>query len=66
MMSDGVLDCNSGEEDSVEWMKRIIMNVNSNNPKKIVNEIINRASFICKGQAKDDMTVIATKIWRSL
>lgn len=66
MMSDGVLDCNSGEEDSVEWMKRIIMNINSNNPKKIVNEIINRASFICKGQAKDDMTVIATKIWRSL
>ena len=66
MMSDGVLDCNRSEENSEEWMKRVIMGINSQNPKRITEEILNIAKFVSNNQPKDDMTIVATKIWRSI
>lgn len=66
MMSDGVLDCNRSEENSGEWMKRVIMGINSQNPKRITEEILNIAKFVSNNQPKDDMTIVSTKIWRSI
>ena len=66
MMSDGVLDCNRSEENSVEWMKRVIAGINSQNPKRITEEIINIAKFVSSNRPKDDMTIMATKIWRTI
>lgn len=66
MMSDGVLDCNKSDENSVDWMKRVIMGINSQNPKRITEEITNIAKFVCNNRPKDDMTIMATKIWRTI
>ncbi len=66
MMSDGVLDSNRSEGNSVEWMKRIIMGIDSQNPKKITEEVINIAKFVSGNRNKDDMTIMATKIWRTI
>ena len=66
MMSDGVLDCNRSEENSVEWMKKVIMGIDSQNPKRISEEILNIAKFVSGNHPKDDMTIVATKIWRSI
>ncbi|MDR7870937.1 MAG: stage II sporulation protein E [Tissierellaceae bacterium] len=66
MMSDGVLDCNRSEENSVEWMKQVIMGINSQNPKRITEEIKNIARFVSNNRPKDDMTIMATKIWRTI
>ena len=66
MMSDGVLDSNRSEENSGEWMKRVIMGIDSHNPKRITEEILNIARFVSNNQPKDDMTIMATKIWRTI
>ncbi len=66
MMSDGVLDCNKSDENSVDWMKRVIMGINSQNPKRITEEITNIAKFVSNNRPKDDMTIMATKIWRTI
>lgn len=66
MMSDGVLDCNRSEENSGEWMKRVIMGIDSQNPKRITEEILNIAKFVSNNQPKDDMTIMATKIWKTI
>ncbi|NLY44480.1 MAG: stage II sporulation protein E [Tissierella sp.] len=66
MMSDGVLDCNRSEEDSIEWMKRVIMGIDAQNPKRITEEILNIARFVSNNKPKDDMTIMATKIWKTI
>ena len=66
MMSDGVLDCNKSEENSVEWMKKIILGIDSQNPIKITEELINIAKFVSNNKPKDDMTIMATKLWRTI
>lgn len=66
MMSDGVLDCNRSEENAVEWMKKVIMGIDAQNPKRISEEILKVAKFVSGNQPKDDMTIVATKIWRTI
>ena len=66
MMSDGVLDSNSTELNPEEWMMEIIRDIDSQNPKKITEEILNRANLAGQNQPKDDMTIMATKIWRTI
>lgn len=66
MMSDGVLDCNRSEETSEEWMKKVIMGIDTQNPKRITEEILNIAKFVNKNHPNDDMTIMATKIWRTI
>ena len=66
MMSDGVLDCDRSEENSEEWMKKVIMGIDTQNPKKITEEILNIAKFVSKNHPNDDMTIMATKIWRTI
>lgn len=66
MMSDGVLDSKKDIKNSEEWMKNLIRNLDYQNPEAIAQEILNTAQFVSKGRPKDDMTVMATKIWKSI
>lgn len=66
MMSDGILDSNRKVENQEEWMKNVIMNMDSQNPNTIAEEILNIAKFVSRNDSTDDMTVMATKIWRSI
>jgi len=46
------------------WMRDIISRIDSQNPKIIADEILKIAEFVSKNGSKDDMTVMATKIWK--
>lgn len=64
MMSDGVLDSNKDVHNQEDWMKDIIVNIDSENPAIISDRILEEAKNISRNYSTDDMTVMATKIWR--
>lgn len=66
MMSDGLLDANEEEIDAEGWMKDLILNIESVNPKAIGEEIMEKAKEVSGGTAKDDMTVLVTKVWKTI
>lgn len=66
MMSDGVLEANEELENTERWMKGIIGHINSLNPKTIGEKIIKAAEDASGGKAKDDMTVLVTKVWKTI
>lgn len=65
MMSDGILDSNRDIENQEIWMQNLIMNINSQNPSAISEEILSIARFVSGNNSTDDMTVMATKVWKS-
>ena len=62
-MSDGVLDANSNCDDKEKWMKKIISEIDSVNPQRVADIIIEKANEVSSEGKKDDMTVLVTKIW---
>ncbi|EOD01140.1 stage II sporulation protein E [Caldisalinibacter kiritimatiensis] len=64
MMSDGVLDANRELEDKETWMEEIIEEINGFNPQSVAQQIIEKSKEVCGGVAKDDMTVLVTKVWK--
>lgn len=56
MCSDGVLEENS------EWLEPFLENLNTNNVQKIADLILAEAIDNSYGVARDDMTVIVSKI----
>jgi len=59
MVSDGVE--NASADDS--WLEKRLRSVDTVNPHVIADKILDLALFYGGGKAKDDMTVIATRIW---
>lgn len=66
MMSDGVLEANETSDNAERWMRDVIAGINSLNPKKIADEIMNVAKEACGGKVRDDMTLLVTKVWKTL
>ena len=66
MMSDGVLEANENTSNEEIWMKNIIKNIDSLNPTTIANEILNIAKLNSNENHKDDMTILITKIWKTV
>lgn len=64
MMSDGVLEANEEVVNKEKWMKDIIKDIDSLNPQTISNMVMKEAKKSANGKIKDDMTVLATKIWK--
>ena len=62
MVSDGIVDALNCQ-DKEEAMGRIIMDINTSNPKQMATGILTKALTMCKGVPKDDMTVICTGVW---
>lgn len=65
MMSDGILESNRLVENQELWLQDYISRINSQNPQVIVNEILRLAKLANEGRERDDMTIVATKIWRN-
>ena len=59
LMSDGVVDA----FDNDEKLQVYINNINSKNPQEICEHILQKAIILDDGQAKDDMTVLAVRIF---
>jgi stage II sporulation protein E len=63
MITDGILDSNQGEINKERWLAEVINNINTRNPQKIAEEILNFCLEQSDGIACDDMTVMVAKIW---
>jgi stage II sporulation protein E len=66
MVTDGVLDCNKDVVDKEKWLADIILGVNTRNPQKLADEILQSCLEANGGVAPDDMTVLAAKIWETI
>lgn len=63
MISDGVIDYDSENAGNSEWVIEYLKGVKSNNPKEIVEGLIEESKKLCGGKIKDDMTAIVSKIY---
>ena len=59
LMSDGIVDA----FDNDEKLQVYINNLSSQNPQEICDQILQKAILLDDGQAKDDMTVLAVRIF---
>ena len=66
MMSDGVLEANKDVDNVEKWMKKIIEGIDSLNPKTISDTILDVAKKASNYKIKDDMTVLVTKVWKTI
>lgn len=65
MVSDGIVEA-LDSPDKEEAMGRIIMDINTANPKQMAINILSQALAKCRGIPEDDMTVICTGIWEKV
>lgn len=65
MMSDGILDASRDIDNTEEWIKNMIINIDSINPQTIANTILEQAKEVVT-DSRDDMTVLVTKIWKNI
>lgn len=65
MISDGITEVNKNILNYEDWLKEIIMSIDSINPQVIANEILKKAEKLCEGN-RDDMTVLVTKVWKNI
>lgn len=63
MISDGLSDCTADSESGIDWIAEYLENNSGNNPAEMAEEIMEIAKDLCKGKAKDDMTVIVSKVY---
>lgn len=65
IMSDGISEASREMDDTEEWMKNIILNIDSINPQTIANTILEKAKEVAL-DTRDDMTVLVTKVWKNI
>lgn len=63
MVTDGALDANKDELDKESWLMNIINEIETRNPQKLADAILEKCLSISKGIAEDDITILVTKIW---
>lgn len=63
MMTDGVTDCTSTMPGYDDWIVNLLENTNTTNPKTIANTVIDAAHKSCPTGIRDDMTILAAKIF---
>lgn len=66
MVTDGVLDCGHDPTDKEKWLAEIIRDIDTRNPQRLSEEILQRCLEANGGVAPDDMTVLAAKVWESM
>ncbi len=63
MVTDGALDSNKDELDKEAWLVNIINEIETRNPQKLADTILEKCLSESKGIAEDDITILVTKIW---
>lgn len=64
MCSDGILEANTEYENKELWLKYLLEEIETDNVQKIADIILKEAIDYNYGVAKDDMTVLVTKIMK--
>ncbi len=64
MMTDGILDSDSENENKEQWVIDMLSSIETVNPQEIADALLRRAIQNYNGILCDDMTVIAAKVWK--
>jgi len=64
MMTDGILDAPDYAVNKEQWMKRVLQELDADEPQDIADALLDTALRQHPGGAKDDMTVVVTRIAR--
>jgi stage II sporulation protein E len=64
MMTDGLYDAPRHIENKEMWMKRLIMEIRTNDPQEVADLLLEKVIRFHQGQIMDDMTVVVAKIER--
>jgi stage II sporulation protein E len=62
-LSDGILEINKDQSGSTRWLVNYLRECKSTNPKEMVHDILEKAKELSGGKSKDDMTVVASKVY---
>ncbi|WP_170885686.1 stage II sporulation protein E [Bacillus alkalicellulosilyticus] len=66
MMSDGIFDAPKHVENKDLWMKRIISEIEGDDPQDIADSLLERVIRSSSNEINDDMTILVTKIKRNI
>jgi len=64
MMTDGILDAAGHAINKEQWMKRVLTEIDEDDPQEIADALLDTALRQYPGGVKDDMTVVVTRISR--
>jgi len=64
MMTDGILDSAGHAVNKEQWMKRVLLELEDDDPQEIADSILDTALRQYPGGVKDDMTVVVTRLSR--
>ena len=62
MVSDGIVDAGKNNDFGENWLIYFLKKLNTDNPKEIANQILDRALELQLGNVDDDMTVLVTRV----
>lgn len=63
MLTDGALDYNKESAGKVDWLVEFLENTSCNNPKELVDKIIEKTLELSGNKVKDDITVVVSKVY---
>ena len=63
MISDGVLDCSNKDMGKTEWFEEYLEKIESQSPKEMATDILNKAKELSGSKINDDMTVMVSKVY---
>lgn len=63
MMSDGISDSSIKNKENEPWLEEVIEELDTLNPQKIADTILDLAKEKTGGNALDDMTVLVFRVW---
>lgn len=66
MVTDGILDAFSIMGDGEKSLASFIATLDTTNPQEMADLIMEEAMMHIEGEAKDDMTVMASRVWKPL
>lgn len=66
MITDGILDCEEEEIEKEKWVEEALHKLDSRNPQDVADYILETATQKAGGNVKDDMTVLAIRIWEKV
>ena len=62
-LSDGILEIDKNQSGNTGWLVNYLRGCKTTNPKEMVHEILEKAKELSGGKSKDDMTVVASKVY---
>jgi len=66
MVSDGIIDSFRDTPDSIKAVQNILQEMDSKNPQKIADDLLEQALGVCQNRVPiDDMMVMVSKVWKA-